>query len=188
MVTPDAKNRIKRAWIARWWIPAATCAALAAPLGAHPVLTFTVASHKEQSNGMKSSTGEAALPSDETYPLRVTLGHRYLIEEMQGTRTIYDFDRLRILRITLATKTYTDDSLYSDIGFRALEFRNRIMLGTALQAGKVAVNPMEPALMEHLFCLSNPKGKTDMVNPQHPTLLPVTEMEIRLRTTFPEFF
>jgi hypothetical protein len=60
----------------------------------------------------------------------------------------------------LANATFTDDSLYMDIGFRAMEFQNRIMLGSALQAGKVAVNPMEPALMEQLFSLSNPKGQT----------------------------
>jgi hypothetical protein len=50
---------------------------------------------------------------------------------MHGTRTIYDFDRLRILRINLADKNYTNNSLYSDIGFRAVEFQNRIMLGAA---------------------------------------------------------
>ena len=147
---------------ARWFISLLACVTLAAAPAAHPVLTFTVSSHKEPPIGMNSSTGKAVVPSDETYQLGITLGHRYLIEEMQGTRTIYDFDRLRILRVNPAAKTYTDDSLYSDIGFRAVEFQNRINLGTALQAGKVAVNPMEPALMEHLFSLSNPKGQTDL--------------------------
>jgi tetratricopeptide (TPR) repeat protein len=145
---------------ARWLIALVVCGLYTVPLVAHPVLMFTVTSHKEPPKGVKSSTGKESKPSDETYPLTVTLGHQYLVEEMQGTRTIYDFDRLRILRVNLASKSYTDDSLYSDIGFRASEFQNRIMLGTALQAGKVAVNPMEPALMEQLFSMSNPKGQT----------------------------
>jgi hypothetical protein len=129
------------------------------PLAAHPVLTFTVTSHKEPAAGM-TAAGQVVQPSDKTFPLIVTLGRRYLITEAEGTRTIYDFERLRVLRVTVASASYTDDSLYSDIGFRALEFQNRIMLGSALQAGKLAVNPMEPALMEQLFSLSNPKGNT----------------------------
>jgi hypothetical protein len=131
----------------------------ALPLAAHPVLTFTVTSHKQPAPGMKAE-GEAVQPSDKSFPLIVTLGHQYLITEAEGTRTIYDFERLRILRITLASARYTDDSLYLDIGFRALEFQNRLMLGSALQAGKVAANPMEPVLVEQLFSLSNPKGNT----------------------------
>lgn len=131
----------------------------AMPLAAHPVLTFTVTSHKEPAVGMKAA-GQIVQPSNKTFPLIVTLGRQYLITEAEGTRTIYDFERLRVMRVTLATASYTDDSLYSDIGYRALEFQNRIMLGSALQSGKVAVNPMEPALMEQLFSLSNPKGDT----------------------------
>jgi hypothetical protein len=157
-----AAYRARNSRTAHWLIVLAAWMALSAPLAAHPVLTFTVASHKEPPKDAKSSSGEAVKPSDDTFALTVTLGHQYLIEERQGTRTIYDFGRLRILRVNLPGKTYTDGSLYSDIGFRALEFQNRIMLGTALQAGKVAANPMEPALVEHLFSLSNPKGQTDI--------------------------
>jgi hypothetical protein len=144
---------------ALWLIAFVACGLFSGPLAAHPVLTFTVVSHKEPAKDMKSA-GKAVQPSTETYPLIVTLGHQYLTVEAQGTRTIYDFGRLRILRLNLANATFTDDSLYMDIGFRAMEFQNRIMLGTALQAGKVPVNPMEPVLMEQLFSLSNPKGQT----------------------------
>ncbi len=134
-------------------------ALMALPLAAHPVLELTVTSRKQPAVAMMSA-GKPVQPSDETFPLIVTLGHQYLITEGKGTRTIYDFEQLRILRVALASATYTDDSLYSDIGFRAMEFQNRLMLGSALQAGKVAVNPMEPALTEQLFSLSNPKGNT----------------------------
>jgi tetratricopeptide (TPR) repeat protein len=144
---------------ARVLIVSVAFALSAMPLVAHPVLTFTVTSHKEPAAGMKAA-GQVAQPSDKTFPLIVTLGHQYLITEAEGTRTIYDFERLRVLRVTLASASYTDDSLYSDIGFRALEFQNRIMLGSALQAGNASVNPMELALVEQLFSLSNPKVNT----------------------------
>lgn len=140
-------------------ICSALIALMALPLAAHPVLQLTVTSHKRPAAGM-TSAGKPVQPSDETFALRVTLGHQYLITEEKGTRTIYDFERLRIFRIALASATFTDDSLYSDIGFRAMEFQNRLMLGSALQAGKVAANPMEPVLTEQLFSLSNPKGNT----------------------------
>jgi hypothetical protein len=151
----------------RWLVAFVACGLCSAPLVAHPVLTFAVVSHKEPAKDTTSG-GQVVQPSTETYPLVVTLGHQYLTVEAQGTRTIYDFARLRILRLNLANATFTDDSLYMDIGFRAMEFQNRILLGTALQAGKVAVNPMEPALMEQLFSLSNPKGKT-LIDQRHAT-------------------
>ena len=146
---------------ARWLVVLVLCSLSASPLVAYPVLTFTVTSHKEPAAGATAS-GKPVQPSDKTFPLLVTLGHQYLIVEAEGTRTIYDFERLRVLRIDLSGAKYTDDSLYSDIGFRALEFQNRIMLGTALQAGKLPANPMEPALVEQLFSLSNPKGETQI--------------------------
>ena len=140
-------------------IVSALFALMALPLAAYPVLNFTVTSHTQPAAGM-TSAGKPVQPSDATFPLIVTLGHQYLIAEEKGMRTIYDFERLRILRIALGSATYTDDSLYSNIGFRALEFQNRLMLGSALQAGKVAGNPMELVLTEQLFSLSNPKANT----------------------------
>jgi hypothetical protein len=156
----DMRNRSLRC-TAHWLAGLVLCVLSATPLMAYPVLTFTVTSHKEPAAGAKAS-GQPVLPSTKTFPLLVTLGHQYLIVEAEGTRTIYDFERLRVLRIDLSSAKYTDDSLYSDVGFRALEFQNRIMLGAALQAGKVAVNPMEPALVEQLFSLSNPKSETQI--------------------------
>jgi hypothetical protein len=154
------RNRPLR-YATRWLVSLALYSLSASPLVASPVLRFTVTSHKEPAAGAQAS-GQPVLPSDKTFPLLVTLGHQYLIVEAEGTRTIYDFERLRVLRIDLASAKYTDDSLYSDIGFRALEFQNRIMLGSALQAGKLVVNPIEPALVEQLFSLSNPKGQTQI--------------------------
>lgn len=154
------RNRPLRS-TARWFVSLVLCSFGASPLLAYPVLAFTVTSHKVPAAGATASS-QPLQPSDKTFPLLVTLGHQYLIVEAEGTRTIYDFERLRILRIDLSNAKYSDDSLYSDIGFRALEFQNRIMLGSMLQTGKLPVNPIEPALVEQLFSMSNPKGDTQI--------------------------
>jgi len=67
------------------WIACLAPAGLSAPLAAHPVLTFIVTSHIEVSKGPPQP------PTDETFPLIVTLGHRFLMVEANDTRTIYEF-------------------------------------------------------------------------------------------------
>jgi hypothetical protein len=137
-----------RCWIA--W----SLVGLSAPLTAHPVLTFVVTSHIEASKGPPQP------PTDETFPLIVTLGHQYLAIEAKDVRTIYDFDRNRIFELDLKKKTYRDDSLYTNIGFRVLEFYNRIHLGNAIRAAKIETPIMQPALVEHLFSLTEDNSQT----------------------------
>ena len=91
---------------AGWLIGLVLCSVSGSPLVAYPILTFTVTSHKEPAAGAKAA-GQPVLPSEKTFPLLVTLGHQYLIVEAEGTRTIYDFERLRVLRIDLASAKYT---------------------------------------------------------------------------------
>jgi hypothetical protein len=47
---------------ARCLIALIACGLCTIPLAAHPVLTFTVTSHKEPPKGMKSSTGKSRSP------------------------------------------------------------------------------------------------------------------------------
>jgi hypothetical protein len=131
------------------------------PLWAHPVLTFSVASHVEP------APGHADKPTDETFPLVVTLGHRFFSTEAKDVRTIYDFERYRILRVNLRAKTFEDDSLYSDVGFRVLEFYNRMQLGNALRSANIkspvspeALQHFDVALVENLFSLADDKSRT----------------------------
>jgi len=121
---------------------------------AHPEIQIQVHSHVE------SAAGPKAEPIDETFPLAVTLGRTYLITESKGTRTIYDFERNRILLLDLQAKTYADYSLYSNIGYRVLEFYNRQMIGNALQGAKIASPLPPPALVEQLFSLADDKANT----------------------------
>jgi hypothetical protein len=134
-------------------------AAFAAPLCAHPVLTFTVASRVEP------PPGQSQKPSEETFPLIVTLGHRFLSIEAKGTRTIYDFEHYRIRRLNLGARTFEDDSLYADVGFRVLEFYNRMQLGSAMRSANIdgssaAVQHFDVALVENLFSLTDEKSHT----------------------------
>jgi hypothetical protein len=137
---------------------AAVLPGLMAPLAAHPVLTFTVASHIEVSKGPPQA------PTDETFPLNVTLGRQFLAIEAKDTRTIYDFDRNRIFVLDLGKKTYQDDSLYSNIGFRVLEFYNRMHLGNAVRAAQIETPIMQPAFVEHLFSLTDDNSQTVIDN------------------------
>lgn len=119
---------------------------------AHPILTFTVASHFEPMKGGDVLQGPQH-PSDETFPLIVTLGHQYLSIDAKGTRTIYDFEHSRLYELNLTGRTFEEFSLYSNIGFRVLEFRNRLNLGKALTAGGVKTLKTETPLLEQLFSL-----------------------------------
>ena len=176
--------------VALSWISAACAGGLClAPLQAHPVLTFSVASHVEP------APGQAQKPTDDNFPLTVVLGHQFLSTEAKGRRTIYDFERRRILRLDLQAKTFEDDSLFSDIGFRVLEFYNRIGLGSMLRSAKVTGPSSDTALVEHLFSLTDGKNNsvidiskthegTTVYRWQQQTLLTVSDRTRKLPTDY----
>jgi hypothetical protein len=107
---------------------AAACAAFVCWTAsyAHPVLTFSVTSNIEPLKGVEAQKGAIQRASHETFPLTVTLGHKYLSVDAKGTRTIYDFEHFRLYELNLADRSFHEFSLYADVGFRVLEFRNRL--------------------------------------------------------------
>jgi len=119
-------------------------AATPLPARAHPVLTLTVSEHS-----VSITPGGQPAPPDASYPLTVTLGHRYLSYERDGKRYIDDFATARAFALDLAAHTYEENSLYADIGFRVHELENRLVLGRALAAGKVKLDMFAPANVEH---------------------------------------
>jgi hypothetical protein len=125
---------------------------------AHPVLTFSVTSSIEPIKGVEAQKGAPQRASHETFPLIVTLGHQYLSVDAKDTRTIYDFEHFRLYQLNLADRSFHEFSLYADIGFRVLEFRNRLGLGRALTAGGVKTLNTETPLLEQLFSL--PDGQS----------------------------
>jgi hypothetical protein len=127
-----------------------------ATAAAHPVLTFD-----EQIVTKSPAKGaKGPKPGTEQFPVSVTLGRKYLSVDAQNTRHIYDFERRRVYHVNLKDKTFEDGSLYSVLGFRALELQNRLYIGSVLGAAKVATDAQAPALAEHLLSLTAPDQNT----------------------------
>lgn len=87
------------------------------------------------------------------YTLQVQLGDHTVEERSEGTIRIRDFKENKIYLSRGRDGRYTASSLFSDIGFRIYEFRNRMMLREVLDASGVKENPLDHVLMEHLFSL-----------------------------------
>jgi len=92
----------------------------------------------------------------------VDLGNDYFRYTSEGIQYIYDFKEKRVYTVDLSSKKFSDDSLFSNIGFRTYEFQNRLMLGGALAAGGVEDNPMLPVFSEHLFSLQQKDKKSEL--------------------------
>ncbi len=122
---------------------------------AHPVLTLSVSEHS-----VSITPGGKAAPPDETFPITVTLGHTFLSFEHHGKRYIEDFATGRAYALSLATQTYEEDSLYSNIGFRVHELENRMYLGRLLTAAKIDTDHFVPAILENEFAIEIPGANT----------------------------
>jgi hypothetical protein len=131
-------------------------AILAGAAHAHPVLTF--AEQIVTQAPAKGATGPKA--GTEQFPVTVTLGRKYLSIDARGSRDIYDFERRRIYHLHLKDKTYDEASLYSVLGFRAMELQNRLYINSVLGEAKVATDAQAPALSEHLLSLVAPEENT----------------------------
>jgi tetratricopeptide (TPR) repeat protein len=92
----------------------------------------------------------------------VELGNDYFSYTSENTQYIYDFKNKRVFTVDLLNKKYSDDSLFSNIGFRAFEFQNRLMLGGVLAAGGIEDNPKSPVFSEHLFSLQQKDKKSEL--------------------------
>lgn len=95
-----------------------------------------------------------------TEKLHVDIGPDYFSYENAEERVIYDFKSRRIYRVNLSRKDYQDDSLFTDIGFRSYEFRNRLALGEILEKSGIEENPMAVTMSEHIFSISHKDHKS----------------------------
>jgi hypothetical protein len=93
------------------------------------------------------------------YTLTVTLGETNIVSASPDTIAVYDFDAKRSFWLEVGDKTYREQSLYADIGFRQAELRNRLMLQSVLKAGEIKENPFDTVFLEHLFALRAPESK-----------------------------
>ena len=115
---------------------------------------------------MLDDDGRPVDDPSEREALRVTLGaESFTIEPREGggPSTAYDLGGRRILRIDREAGTYTEMSLFGEVGFRAAEFQNRLELRDVLEAGldvagarQQAVASFAPTLLEHRFSIDAP--------------------------------
>ena len=94
--------------------------------------------------------------------LVVVLDEELLDYVVDGSRRFLDFRTKR---------EYQDDgdgvreiSLYADVGFRAIELPNRLMLSQAMSAAGIEIPPsvmQGPVMAEHLFALDAPKNEDE---------------------------
>ena len=132
----------------RKFVAALVCASLIGVAHAHPVLTLTEQTATQPPKGSKDKASSAE------FPVRVTLGGKYIAVDSQGTRRIYDFEHRRLYDLNLQDKTWQDASLYSDFAAKALELQNRLRLNDILGAASVRSASLAPTFLEHLFSMS----------------------------------
>lgn len=101
-------------------------------------------------------TPEKGKPKVTSYPLEVGLGLRHLHCADRREKVWMDFDRARVTELS-----GKDSSLYSLVGFRWAESRNRWRLGGALSAAgiKEGAGLFDPVLTEHRFSMTDPEAK-----------------------------
>ncbi|QBG47294.1 tetratricopeptide repeat protein [Verrucomicrobia bacterium S94] len=88
--------------------------------------------------------------------LSVYLGADVIDMAAKNDIRIYDYKTRKIH--TSSGNGFQQSSLYSDIGFRSAEFRNRLKIGDMLAAAGMQENPMDRVLMEHLFSMRSGKA------------------------------
>ena len=104
----------------------------------------------------------AKVPTEAKSTLRVILAPGQIIEDQGETRVVRDFQKRRIYHVAPVAKSYSDESLFSVLGFRVMEFENRQRLAGALAAAAVKENPMPVPLSEHLFSLDDPETRAKL--------------------------
>lgn len=118
-------------------------------------IVFDVTVHTIGNKQVRVDGKEKTVPvgTTETSVVTVRLGKDYIAVRDGKTESIFDYKKRRIFNISRDSKTYSDSSLYSLIGFNQAEFANRLFLGTVLGKAKIANDSMGPVFAEHRFSL-----------------------------------
>jgi hypothetical protein len=97
----------------------------------------------------------AAAPVAKKSTVTILFGEDYLRSSSELETTHLDFVRRRTHRLSPDGKSLTDDSLYTDIGFRGAELRNRQKIAAALSSAITQKLPdaLDPVLAAHSLSL-----------------------------------
>lgn len=124
-----------------------------APLLARANTELTVKSERTSFpvKGMEAVKVDTQAPANQT--IHLTLGNRWIEWADGGNRGVYDFAKHVIAGVDPQARRLVEESMYAAFSGRDAELGNRMMLGGALDAGKVENNPMSPTLAEHQLSL-----------------------------------
>ena len=126
-------------------------------------------------NGAKQTQGNRK-PEESRYAMKVCLAESCFSIDGQKAQAVYDFKTRRIRYGDPKTASWSDVSLYSQIGFRVMEYQNRMFLGGALAAAGVAapgMNDNEFAI-QTIFGLKLPKNNQPPSNNSAPAVKKTT--------------
>lgn len=101
----------------------------------------------------RPQTHYEAIKEKKEYRLQVRLNDHTVEQHSEGTIQILDFKENKIYLSKGQDSQYTTSSLFSDIGLRIYEFRNRMILRDVLDASGVNQTPLDHVFIEHLFSL-----------------------------------
>lgn len=88
-----------------------------------------------------ASKPDSTIPKEVHSAMEVILADDYIAVKSPRQIVVYDFKSRRRLVGDTASRTYVDYSLFDVVGFRVLEFNNRIAINAALGAAKLAAMP-----------------------------------------------
>lgn len=88
---------------------------------------------------------------DSNTQITAGLGNYYFYVADGNNKLIYDFKKNRIISVDNINKTYSDGSLFSYIGFRCMEFQNRLFLHDVLNEALKKSVKNEPSQLEEIF-------------------------------------
>ncbi|GAB4375042.1 MAG: hypothetical protein Kow0062_13680 [Acidobacteriota bacterium] len=96
-----------------------------------------------QADSPEAGSGRSE-PTVSTAPMIVRLESSRLAIRVESAETIYDFDEKAIYYLEHQARLVARYALHSDIGFRVAEYRNRLVLGRALEQARIAGAPFDP--------------------------------------------
>jgi hypothetical protein len=123
-----------------------------APFLAQANTELTVKSERStfQVKGMQA-TGEAKPATNQT--LHLTIGAHWIQWDDGNAQGVCDFVKHEVFYVDAKAHRLVEESMYAIVSGKDAELDNRMMLGSALEAGKVVDSPMSPTLVEHQLSL-----------------------------------
>jgi hypothetical protein len=91
-------------------------------------------------------------------------------DEGPGIRVVLDFQRRRRQTIDATAGTFTDDSLFAEVGLRHFELPNRAHIRSVLEAGGADGSSFASLQVEHQLALCPPTSKTHLIRQTADTL------------------